>query len=213
MARARSVLSVNVFVMIDIATGLSMDPPMACSMRNAISQPRPGARLHSAEPTVKVAQADLEDPAAADPVGGRAGEHQQAGEHERVAVDGPLQARPPRRAGHARWLSSAMFTIVLSRPTMNRLDEQITSTSRRRRRLSSGSGITPAPTGPNAIASRQLTIAGGRYGAKARPLRFSRHRRYWLALTAYQFGQVGSLAAVAPAVHRVVQTRPSRGTM
>ena len=56
MARARSVLSVNVFVMIDIATGLSMDPPMACSMRNATSQPRPGARLHSAEPAVKVAR-------------------------------------------------------------------------------------------------------------------------------------------------------------
>jgi hypothetical protein len=37
---------------------------------------------------------------------------------------------------------SAMFTIVLSRPTMNKLDEQITSTSRRRRRLSSGSSIT-----------------------------------------------------------------------
>ena len=30
--------------MIDIATGLSIDPPIACSMRNAISQPRPGAR-------------------------------------------------------------------------------------------------------------------------------------------------------------------------
>ena len=56
IARARSALSVNVLVMMDIATGLSMDPPMACSMRNAISQPRPGARLHSAEPAVKVAR-------------------------------------------------------------------------------------------------------------------------------------------------------------
>src|SRR5260370_1161233 len=36
-------------------------------------------------------KADLEDPAAADPVGGRAGQHQETGEHERVAVDGPLQ--------------------------------------------------------------------------------------------------------------------------
>ena len=56
MARARSALSVNVLVMMDIATGLSMDPPMAWSMRKAISQPRPGARLHRADPTVKVAR-------------------------------------------------------------------------------------------------------------------------------------------------------------
>ena len=56
IARARSALSVNVLVMIDIATGLSMDPPMACSMRNAISQPRPGARLHRPEPAVKMAR-------------------------------------------------------------------------------------------------------------------------------------------------------------
>ena len=56
IARARSVLSVNVLVMIDIATGLSMDPPMACSMRKATSQPRPGARLHRPEPAVKVAR-------------------------------------------------------------------------------------------------------------------------------------------------------------
>src|SRR5512142_881509 len=54
---------------------------------------------------------------------------------------------------------SAMFTIVLSRPTMNRLDEQITSTSRRRRPLSSGSGITP-PGRISAVTSLQLTISG-----------------------------------------------------
>ena len=55
-ARARSARSVNVLVMIDIATGLSMDPPTACTMRNAISQPSPGARLHSPEPTVNTAR-------------------------------------------------------------------------------------------------------------------------------------------------------------
>jgi hypothetical protein len=41
--------------MIDIATGLSMDPPTACIIRNAISQPSPGARLHNPEPTVNTA--------------------------------------------------------------------------------------------------------------------------------------------------------------
>jgi hypothetical protein len=37
---------------------------------------------------------------------------------------------------------SATFTIVLSRPTMNRLEQQMTSTTMRRLRLSSGSYIT-----------------------------------------------------------------------
>src|SRR5579872_2549727 len=54
-ARARSARSVNVLVMMDIATGLSMDPPIA------------------------------------DPVGGRAGQHQQTRQHERVGVHRPLQ--------------------------------------------------------------------------------------------------------------------------
>ena len=39
--------------MIDIATGLSIEPPTAWTIRNAISQPRLGARLHSNEPRVK----------------------------------------------------------------------------------------------------------------------------------------------------------------
>jgi hypothetical protein len=37
-------------------------------------------------------QADQEGPATADPVGGRARQHQETGQHERVAVDGPLQS-------------------------------------------------------------------------------------------------------------------------
>ncbi len=56
MARARSVRSVNVFVMIDIATGLSIDPPMACTIRKATSAPRLGARLHSSDPIVNTAR-------------------------------------------------------------------------------------------------------------------------------------------------------------
>ena len=41
--------------MMDTATGFIIEPPTAWSMRNATSQPRPGARLHSSEPKVKVA--------------------------------------------------------------------------------------------------------------------------------------------------------------
>ena len=55
MARARSPGSMNVLVMIDIATGLSIEPPMAWIIRNATSQPRPGATLHSSDPSVKMA--------------------------------------------------------------------------------------------------------------------------------------------------------------
>jgi hypothetical protein len=46
---------VNVLVTIAIATGLSIDPPTACSARNAISQPSPGARLQASEPSVNTA--------------------------------------------------------------------------------------------------------------------------------------------------------------
>ena len=42
--------------MIDMATGFSIEPPMAWSIRNATSQPRPGARLHSSEPRVNMAR-------------------------------------------------------------------------------------------------------------------------------------------------------------
>ena len=55
MARARSRGSVKVLAMIDTATGFIIEPPTACSMRNATSQPRSGARLHSREPRVNVA--------------------------------------------------------------------------------------------------------------------------------------------------------------
>ena len=48
-ACARSRGSVKVLVMIDIATGFSIEPPTACSTRNATSRPTLGARLHSSE--------------------------------------------------------------------------------------------------------------------------------------------------------------------
>ena len=53
MARARSTRSVNTCVMIDIATGLSIDPPIAWTNRAAMSIPMLGARLHNSDPTAK----------------------------------------------------------------------------------------------------------------------------------------------------------------
>ena len=52
MARARSAGPVNVLVMMPRAAGLSIEPPTPCSIRKPMSQPRPGARLHSQEPRV-----------------------------------------------------------------------------------------------------------------------------------------------------------------
>src|SRR5450756_453897 len=56
IALARSPGSVKVLVTMAIATGLSIDPPTACSARNAIRAPRLGARLHASEPRVKIAR-------------------------------------------------------------------------------------------------------------------------------------------------------------
>ena len=51
IACARSRGSSNTLRMIDIATGLSIEPPIACSTRAAISSPRLGATAHSSEPS------------------------------------------------------------------------------------------------------------------------------------------------------------------
>ena len=51
IAIARSRASTNTLRMIDIATGLSIEPPIACSTRAAISIPSDGASAHSSEPS------------------------------------------------------------------------------------------------------------------------------------------------------------------
>ena len=69
--RARAA-SVKVLVMIDIATGFSMEPPTAWSIRKTTSQPSPGAMLHSSEPAEKTHQADDEGSLPPEAVGRRA---------------------------------------------------------------------------------------------------------------------------------------------
>ena len=54
MAWARSRGMVKVLVMIDMATGFSIDPPTAWTMRKMMSGVRLGARLQSSEPAAKV---------------------------------------------------------------------------------------------------------------------------------------------------------------
>ncbi|WP_345152147.1 hypothetical protein [Nonomuraea rubra] len=58
--------------MIDMATGLSMEPPTACSARAATSQGRLGASEHSTEPSVNSARPVWNVAAAADAVAGGA---------------------------------------------------------------------------------------------------------------------------------------------
>lgn len=55
MARARAAGSVKVLVMIDMATGFSIEPPTAWTARKAISVSRLGAREQSSEPSAKTA--------------------------------------------------------------------------------------------------------------------------------------------------------------
>ena len=51
IAPARSRGSSNTLRMIDSATGLSIEPPIACSTRAATSSSSVGASAHSSEPT------------------------------------------------------------------------------------------------------------------------------------------------------------------
>jgi hypothetical protein len=75
--------------MIDIATGLSIEPPIA------------GVRFRLAgaagqRPQRERPQPDLKDPAAAEAVRERARQHEKASNNKGVRIDGPLQA-PYRR--------------------------------------------------------------------------------------------------------------------
>ena len=133
--------------MMDIATGFSIEPPTAWIIRKAISQPRPGARLHSSEPTVNTARPAwnvLRRPirSAVDPENIK----RLASTSAYASI---VHCSPDTDACSSRPIDgSATFTIVLSRPTMNRLMQQMPSTSRRRWRLSSGTAVHLAGTGP-----------------------------------------------------------------
>src|SRR3954451_12536573 len=75
MARARSAGSRKVLTMIDIATGFSIDPPMAWTHRKASNNGRLGASPQASDGR-EGHQADPEDPPASEAVAERTGEHQ-----------------------------------------------------------------------------------------------------------------------------------------
>ena len=134
IARARSRGSVNVFVMIDTATGLSIEPPTACNMRKAISHPRLGASPHNSELTVKMARPvwnmrrrPYRSAVAPESISSPASTRTYASTvHWRPDIDAP-RSRPIE--------GSATLTIVLSSPTMNKLMQQVARMTARRRGL------------------------------------------------------------------------------
>ena len=126
----------NVLVMIDIATGFSIEPPTAWTIRNATSQPRPGATLHSSEPSENIARPvwkvrRLPIRSAVDPDSmSRLASTSVYASIVHCSPDTPACRSCPIEG-------RATFTMVTSSPTMNRLMQQIASTSSRREWLSS----------------------------------------------------------------------------
>ena len=105
------------------ATGFSIDPPTACSIRNATSQPSPGARLHSSEPTVNSASPAWKT---------RRRPSRSANEPDSISrlasttvYPSIVHCSPAVEAPKLRWIDgSAMLTMVLSTPTTNRLSSR-----------------------------------------------------------------------------------------
>src|SRR4051794_31348596 len=126
-ACARSRGSVNVLTMIDIATGLSIDPPTACSARNATSHSTVGARLHSSEATVNTPRPAAStrlrpSRSAVEPASiNRLASTTVYASTVHCSPETPACRSPPSDG-------SATLTAVMSRPTMNRLMQQISRT-------------------------------------------------------------------------------------
>ena len=135
IARARSAGTVNVAAMIAIATGLSIVPPAACSARAAISQPMPGARPHSSDPSPNVASPAWKirrrpTRSAVEPAGTR----KQASTRVYASI---VHCRPDTEACRSpRIAGSATLTMEMSITTTTMLAQQIVSTRSRRRRSS-----------------------------------------------------------------------------
>ncbi len=124
-------------------------------------------------------QADLEDPAAADPVRGRR-RTASAGWPAPACSASTLHCRPDTEACRSRRMDgSATFTIVLSSPTMNRLMQQMASTSRRRRRLSSGRAVHLDRGFRSACDSRDACVPTGTANRPSNPAQRAGLRPGW----------------------------------
>ena len=144
-AWARSRGMVNVFVMIDMATGFSMDPPTAWTMRKMTRVPRLGARLQRRDPTANVHSPMMKV---------RRRPKRSAVEPEiirRLASTSVYASTVHWSPERDAWKSLPMegratLTIVTSMPTMSRLMQQMDRMPKRRRRLTTP-GAAAAATG------------------------------------------------------------------
>ncbi|CAM5415001.1 hypothetical protein STENM327S_09424 [Streptomyces tendae] len=123
--------------MMDIATGLSIEPPTACIIRKTISEDRSGASEHSSEPRVKITRPVMKT---------RLRPIRSAVEPDSISraastsvYASTAHCRPDVLACRSRCMEGrATLRIVLSILTISRLMQQIASTSMRRRWVSSG---------------------------------------------------------------------------
>ena len=95
-AWARSRGMVKVFVMIDMATGFSIEPPIGLDHAKDDERAEVGGEAAEQRPGGEGAQPDDEGPPPPEAIGGRAGDHQEAGQHQRVRVHRPLEPRQRR---------------------------------------------------------------------------------------------------------------------
>ena len=94
-ARARSRSSVKTLLTIERATGFSIEPPMPCIARKAMSQLMSGREGAQDRGDAEQGQAGQEDPTAPEPIRHGSREHEQAAQDERVRIDSPLQPGDP----------------------------------------------------------------------------------------------------------------------
>ncbi len=132
MARARSRGAVKVLVMIDMATGLSIEPPTAWTIRKAISHSRVGASEQSSEPAVKTTR-----PAAKTlrrPIRSAVEPASISSEARTSVYASIVHCIPATEASSSRRIEGrATLRTVTSRLTMSRLMQQIARTSSLRR--------------------------------------------------------------------------------
>src|SRR5215211_398550 len=127
IACARSWASSNTLRMIDIATGLSIDPPIAWSTRAATSAPRLGASAHSSEARENTARPTWNTRlrpmrSAVDPAS-------ISSEASTSVYASIVHWRPEKEPCSERWIAgSATFTIVVSRLTIRMLMQHVTRT-------------------------------------------------------------------------------------
>ena len=91
MARARSLGSRKMSLMMASDAGIVSAAPAPMRARNAMSSVDRSGEGGADRPQCEHGEPDQEEPLAAEPVGQRPSDEQQAGEHHGVGVDDPLE--------------------------------------------------------------------------------------------------------------------------